>query len=932
MRVELYINGKLTDLSEDIKITVDKVVSEFKDPLKKTGSYTLPITLPYTNNNKGIFFHEDDKQILGKFKRTYTALLVVDDNLIIDGEFLHIKNSAKGFEGAVGNSRIRSPKIGDLIGDRSLRDIRSFEPFDFSGNDTVVDYISRELEFRPSGNPSTKRSELCFAPVLDSFRSTRLPKYISYEDIGISHFCGTILEKIIQDAGYSLIGNVLNNATYRKLIMLYSDKSKQAWNYGKLAPGRAELQNSGILSAIYLPTEATTIDRQGDVVSVLRYPWQTFDGDLCGSIGGDGVYTCKYTGDYQLTVKTDFIYQQGNATPATAYFNSFRCITDDEFIPENMIPGMSGFSTINLTYLDTGTLAVWTGLNVSHTFTVHMEAGKQYEVQSYVSAPKSTSNGGTKLFYSSTSGGFRIVSCNGPLLVNPALFLPDMKQAEFLNALFKIFNLYYQINDDLKTINLFTRDEFFSRNLGSVVDLSNQISLADMEETPLTSKEVAETYYSYKKDESDYLLNRTDYNTLVNGEQEDGSYVLPFAPLAFVQTKYQVQDGSGGVFEGYDFLPAILPDTESEDLSVLTSEDSFTAAGSWEPRLCLYHGSKSFDPNLYTLPPSLLYYNLFYLNLSNGVTLVRPKLGFFNYVNQPVYKVVENVQRRSFSVELASAPTIYQLNDQNFLRSTKTVDSLDNSSLAINTNGSINPKGMFFNLYANDLLIANLSNYLEGVGRMNPVLFNQLTGRQVLRIDSDLFLLESIKAYELGGDRARYKIYKLIAGAVDNQIGNGNDDGTPATFTSTQTYTASCGTGFSGSPVTETFTADSNISQSDADAKALAGAQQSAEDGLFCLRTYTSTQTYTASCPDGYDGNPVTKTVTFVSTVSQDDADSFALASAQVEALAELVCTYVGGGGDDPGGSHSFARTAGPMDEEDDWDMPSDDFDGDFTP
>ena len=926
MRVELIINGKLTDLSEDIKITVDKVVSEFKDPLKKTGSYSLPITLPYTNNNKGIFFHEDDKQVLGKFKRTYSALLVVDDNLIIDGEFLHIKNSVKGFEGAVGNSKIRNPKIGDLIGDKSLRDIKSFEPLDFNGDDTVLDYMNRELEFRPSGNPSTKRSELCFTHIIDSFSSIVTPRRISYEDIGISHFCGTILEKIVQDAGYSLIGNVLNNATYRKLIMLYSDKAnKQAWNYGKLAPGRAELANSGILSAIYLPNEATSIDRQGDVVSVLRYPWQTFEGDLCMSIGGDGVYTCKYTGLYQVIAKTDYVYQQGGASPVTQSFNAFRCITDDEFIPENMIPGQTGFTTPDLAYLDTGTKEVWTGNNVSHTFTVHMEAGKQYEVQNYVSAPKSTSNSGTKLFYSLTPGGFRVVSCDGPLLVNPALFLPDMKQTEFLNAIFKIFNLYYQINEDLKSITLFTRDEFFSRNLNSVVDLSNQISLNDLEEYPLTSKEVAETYYRYKEDESDYLLKKTDYLTLVNGEQETGGYVLPFAPLGFIQVKYEVIDGNGDTQAGFAFLPAILPSTDSEDLSVLTNADSFTSAGSWEPRICLYHGPKSFANSLYSMPEPPTNHTPLHISFRNLGVAIAPKLGFFNYLNQPVYKVTQNIPLRSFAVSLSTDQNVYQLNNTIFIRSAAALASLNLSSLATNVDFNVNPKGLFFNLYANDLLISSLSNYLEGTGRMNPVLFNQLNGRQILKINSDLFLLESIKAYELGGDKARYKVYKLIAGAVDNQIGNGSGDDIPGTFTSTKSYTASCGTGFVGNPVTVTFTADSNISQADADALAQAGAQQAAEDGLFCLRTYTSTQSYTATCPQDYDGTPVTKTVTFVSTVSQDDADSYAAASAQVQAIAELSCTYVGSGGGDGGGSYSIAAGSG-----EDYAMPSGDHDSDF--
>lgn len=55
------------------------------------------------------------------------------------------------------------------------------------------------------------------------------------------------------------------------------------------------------------------------------------------------------------------------------------------------------------------------------------------------------------------------------------------------------------------------------------------------------------------------------------------------------------------------------------------------------------------------------------------------------------------------------------------------------------------------------------------------------------------------------------------------------------TFTSTRTYIAPCPTGTTGSSVTKTCTQTSNISQADADAKAVACARQSAEAALICI-------------------------------------------------------------------------------------------------
>lgn len=108
-------------------------------------------------------------------------------------------------------------------------------------------------------------------------------------------------------------------------------------------------------------------------------------------------------------------------------------------------------------------------------------------------------------------------------------------------------------------------------------------------------------------------------------------------------------------------------------------------------------------------------------------------------------------------------------------------------------------------------------------------------------------------------------------------------------FKSCQSYTATCADGGEGEPVTKTARAYSATSQADADAKALAAAQAEAEAELVCL--WTATESYTAECPEGETGDPVTKTVTATSNISLADAEEKALFAAQEEAEAALVCT-----------------------------------------
>ncbi len=120
-------------------------------------------------------------------------------------------------------------------------------------------------------------------------------------------------------------------------------------------------------------------------------------------------------------------------------------------------------------------------------------------------------------------------------------------------------------------------------------------------------------------------------------------------------------------------------------------------------------------------------------------------------------------------------------------------------------------------------------------------------------------------------------------------------------YNTQQQYTANCPSGYTGTPVTKTKLANtyqSFISVADANAQALAAATAEANAALVCNQIiyYNSTQSYTATCPSGYSGTPVTVTKdtgTFTSTVSQAAANTLAYNAAQTEAQAAIVCTVI---------------------------------------
>src|SRR5687767_14971750 len=56
---------------------------------------------------------------------------------------------------------------------------------------------------------------------------------------------------------------------------------------------------------------------------------------------------------------------------------------------------------------------------------------------------------------------------------------------------------------------------------------------------------------------------------------------------------------------------------------------------------------------------------------------------------------------------------------------------------------------------------------------------------------------------------------------------------------------------------------------------------------------YSSTATYEAKCPAGYEGSPITKIEQATSTISQLDAEEKALSAAKEAAEEELVCNQI---------------------------------------
>lgn len=737
MLIELYLNNQLADIDDSVRIIVERSVATYRNPTAGTGTYTYNFKLPKTNTNRLIFNHADNLQVVNKFVE-YDALIMINGVRIIKGTFI-IDNIKNGFTGHISGTTINY--INNLIDtDKSLREIKSFTPLNFYGNSTIGDYFE---------NPTY--GEIAYTYVIASFSAIPNGAEIGYEDIGISHFCKSILERMFADVGYTVAGNVLLKPEVTKMLLQYSnaDSITQAWNYGLLNPFKAKADNS------YAPESnnniSTTIERYDDKVHVIYPEFLAYTGDLSYSCGDDGVYTCKSSGTYTIRVSCPMAayYLQPGLQPPLEYRDDtfryiyvFRCISTNEFLKETQLPRRDYFNipSATLSITDDDTFIIGEG-----EYDVRMTEGQQYAVQVYASMPKELPLAAFSIF--PKQGVPNYLECtamlDGKLTVNPADFLPDKSYKEFLTMMFKVHNLYYNIDTVSKTVNFFSRDEFFNNSIDGIIDITDRIDFDEIEETPISQSEINANYFKWASDDSDYILTNTNYMQLVNGVTNTADEIS-FAPLGFITNEY-IYYSNNILKTTQDFFPAIIPYDESNDTRLLTDTE-IENNNNYAPRICYFHGNVFSESFSKILPNELLIPLRGY-----GGKLYAPRLSFFDLINQPSYDIVINDARRDFELIQNAKSNIFKLNEP-FIKPAIGVKSLDLIS---------DSSGFLFN-YKDAIKINNYSNYLSTVIRINPVLFDKLSGRYLLKINNLTYILDSITEYDMIGETATIKVYRNI--------------------------------------------------------------------------------------------------------------------------------------------------------------------------
>ena len=792
--IQLYLNDQLADTNGGVKIALRKVVADYRNPTKKTGAFTYTIKLPKSVVNRRIFAHEDDAAVLGKFRNTYTARLEVAGVTLIEGTFKHASNEPDAFVGNITGDH-RNKKLGDLLGDKKLREITSFEKLDFDGDASILASLTNtSLYWAPGGRPNgdANWTETCFPYVYDSF--ARLQNLhgvaLNYERFGVSHFAGAVVDRIAEDEGYAIQGSITATPEWRKLCLLYSNEDGQEppYNYGRLAPGS---MNGAFVN--------TAEDEDGDGYwLVVCNPGEygnltTIQGDRAQQLDSDGVFSPKFSGDYDIrfTWEVQVINNGQTGFPpfphkAVAVFRDLSdgdtidqpwgAIPYADFDPDHILDSSCLLSSVSTSSPNSGS-AGNSGDDSNSNLTpnvIRLEAGHQYRLQIYVAVPKGSRSSFAGLrAYSLVNNSLQVTACTAPLQLNPALFLPDMKQSEYLAGIFRLFNLFYDLDEAAKVLTLYTADEYYAANAVNIIDLTNRCDPRTFSESPFTDAELGQMFCKFATD-GDFLSVRTDLMEAANKNAEATATELPFAPLGFVEVpirRYEMDDSYevNEVANGIDLVPCILPDADVANSALLgdyTAESNFA----YKPRLALYEQSALRDPlwqssfgGVNQLPPDPLNHEGLYLKRAvrfnsfiQALPIPRPRLTFFGPGYPVRYKVQEDTARRLISLVRSTDPNIYTLSDPDLLA--LPVVSTD-VSLAIDVD---QPSAFYTEAYRNNRLLARHSHTVDGACKMDAALYTRLDGKGLIRIGSGYYLLSGISGYEVGGETAKIELYVQV--------------------------------------------------------------------------------------------------------------------------------------------------------------------------
>lgn len=541
----LFIEGYELELSDNIDIANTYAIATVQDISKTSSGYSKSITIPGTaKNNELMNFlynikstgeqanYDPDQPNIGynyNFKKKAKAYVVQDNMVVLSGY-------AKLQGATINNNRVTyeiqiTSELGGLIaalGDSKLEDLDEQVP-------EMTSVFTHNAG--PGEVVSSWDAEPCtsyFYPLIDYGQYDTLNGVNFYVDnLRPCLFAKQYLDMIFASVGYTYDSGFINSDFFKRLIIPYVDgnitQTGKATSITRQPSGVTLIYPATTGGTSSFPFDAETYDDDGNYnISNQRY-----------TAPDTGKYSLEFEIPFKVQALTDpyggiFINGVKNNHQITFELSYDRYDSGDTFLGNSQVqiaifdPGQIQFQ---------GTTYTSDILNLSFKgFEFYLNSGDyvRFKLQAKSGGPDATMF--TTFPLSTTVEGsvnielpprtndkpFIIISKSSLFVYSDVVFqqfVPkNVRQADYINSILKLFNLYPVIDKDKpKHFNIYTRDEFYS--LGENKNWTDkQDTASDVEITPIPNLDAKQFYFSYKEDKDWW---NTQYSSLYGGNYGD---------------------------------------------------------------------------------------------------------------------------------------------------------------------------------------------------------------------------------------------------------------------------------------------------------------------------------------------------------------------------------------------------------------------------
>lgn len=749
IKIIQYLNGQSVnsfniDLYDSVPIQVNKSIVDIKEPEKRKSDYTLSIRVPATANNRDIF--SNIQNLNRSTKNTQTYNFAPDFNANLKAEAIVLRSGIALMRGYLQLTEIPIRdedvefelviigKLANLfqdLGEKKLSEIDLSE-FDHAWNLTNVanswaTYIIKNGNIYNnfvSGNPN---GEGYVYPLIDNGLSTANNE-IEYElekSMYPAIYVKQIVDKIFSEAGYRYESNFFDSNLFKRLIVPFTgglfslseaEINDRIFVVENSTPLTLTTANTGPASdlkifdfdTILQDTDPISVDLAGDKI------------DIASALNGNYVYLFNseitiennsggtYASGSWVEVNVDIVRRRSG-------FTDQRSNLTLRYDTSGLVNGGTILRTFNFASTEYEILSgdeifvelAWFGLGVTPISNVSVYVGANSTFSCVPSSKYAEGNS---------------ISLNSALP-------KEIKQKDFLNSIFRMFNLYAVPDSiDQNKLIIEPRDDFYTND---VVDLTNNLDLSrEMVIKPMGVLDFRDLVLTYSKDSDEY-----------NSKYQD------LFKEVYSTKKYRVQN---------DFL------TETKQVDLIFSPSPLSNTLGAHDRV--FTKIRKTDPNTQDSDvPAFNIRMLYYgglVNTSTNWTLKTKLAGNNLYSDFPYAGMLDNTANPTFDLSFAQPKAVYYGN-----------------GIVTYTNGNL------FNRYWKktiEEITDKDSKILTAHFKLNEVEFNALSFRKFYFIDQQYYRLYSLEHNLNSNEPVKIEFLKLNAAPnfiLESGTGNGGTGG-----------------------------------------------------------------------------------------------------------------------------------------------------------